>query len=408
MYFLIQQNKNFIYEPAGSGYRFLFINGNFTIYNYQKIKHEKQIIYIVDDHAPSNLYKSFQFRTILICSPRDEYIKKFTKESYKKYFLPIWTTEELIDCVSCLGLNEISNERIIELCKLCGPVPRYIFQNFTKQVIEQELMAAIAKSSLDSLISFSGTQVANDDVSHKIFHIFVEDFNISKIDFASDYIKKIVIQIFKTQLQKKINQCLVETHSNNTINYKNLNSVANGLYEDITINQLITESFSVMNLSDKSKTCNEISFKLNNEMITMNKYDSNKDEDIEKLKVDLMNHRDKNQLFNVFNDRQSLFKMVKGFPVIDAFTIKYDSDEYVIQCFQSTLALSHNMKINNLFNQFIRTLKDIFLSIRIDFYFIVSDKNYPRFKNVEITSSLEAKILPTIQQFCLKCVSCED
>ena len=121
-----------------------------------------------------------------------------------------------------------------------------------------------------------------------------------------------------------------------------------------------------------------------------------------------MNHRDKNQLYNVLNDRQSLFKMAKGFPVIDAFTIKYDSDEYVIQCFQSTLALSHNMKINNLFNQFIRTLKDIFLSIRIDFYFIVSDKNYPRFKKVEITSSLEAEILPSIQQFCLKCVSCED
>ena len=90
MYFLIQNNINFVYEPSGTDYRFLFINGNLQIYNYQLIKHEKQIIYIVDDHAPSDLYKSFQFRTILICSPRDEYIKKFTKESYKKYFLPIW------------------------------------------------------------------------------------------------------------------------------------------------------------------------------------------------------------------------------------------------------------------------------------------------------------------------------
>ena len=76
--------------------------------------------------------------------------------------------------------------------------------------------------------------------------------------------------------------------------------------------------------------------------------------------------------------------------------------------FSINIGLNHNIKINNLFNQFIKTLTDIFLSIRIDFYFIVSDKNYPRFKKVEITSSLEAEILPSIQQFCLKCVSCED
>ena len=164
------------------------------------IANKSNIFYIVDDHSPSYLFNMSKFKTILISSPKKENTKSFTKENCKKLYLPMWTKEELEKCIDCLQLD-ISKEIVDELTEICGCVPRFVIQNFSKENVLEEINEALSNSTIESLLNFNGNCSSNDDISHRILHTIVDDnFNKLRFDFASEFIKNMIIKRFENDL----------------------------------------------------------------------------------------------------------------------------------------------------------------------------------------------------------------
>lgn len=77
--------------------------------------------HIVDGHKPSN----FQFRVLLICSPRLDYYDSFQKKAIR-YYMPVWSYGEIESCRAKFYNDNLDSILTRQLFDIWGGVPRYV------------------------------------------------------------------------------------------------------------------------------------------------------------------------------------------------------------------------------------------------------------------------------------------
>src|SRR5438128_273681 len=91
---------------------------------------------------------------LMVSSPRKDLIADFVKENCMKFYMPVWTENEIINCHELMYTDIISLDLVKKIFILC------------------EFMLKAAMSSVDiDIIDDVGEFGVGDDHSHKIIYI---------------------------------------------------------------------------------------------------------------------------------------------------------------------------------------------------------------------------------------------
>jgi hypothetical protein len=126
---------------------------------------------IIDGRAPQISHDWSAGKFIMVSSPKRAIIKDFDKPRCKTLYMPTWNEEELLKCWESLYKDKISGETIKKKLKLCGGIPRWIFDNeMTLEKIRNMIIAA--SESIDQcIIEYQAKLFFGHEFSHKIIHI---------------------------------------------------------------------------------------------------------------------------------------------------------------------------------------------------------------------------------------------
>ncbi|PKY41943.1 hypothetical protein RhiirA4_540004 [Rhizophagus irregularis] len=190
IYYLVKQGKTVIYDVKTlKGFVILFgqeeqqvaylhrTNDAHIIRGYQS---NPNVWYIVDGKVPDNCEASAKM--VLICSPYKIHYSDFDKRHPDVRYMPVWSLDEINTCRTKI-FTDISEEKVRELYLKWGGIPRYILEGATNLNTQKQLKKAITKCN-ESILSFIGEDDANDEISHKIIHIWtnVPEENNDNID----------------------------------------------------------------------------------------------------------------------------------------------------------------------------------------------------------------------------------
>ena len=137
--------------------------------------------YIVDGKPPDES----EAKTILICSPLKSHYKVFDGRIPDIRYMPVWTWNEISKCKDDIFAN-LSKDEVRELYIKWGGIPRYILEGAHAIGIQKQLDGAINTCS-ESIFRYIGGDVAKDDISHKLIHIWTNyseesnEFNVKSL-----------------------------------------------------------------------------------------------------------------------------------------------------------------------------------------------------------------------------------
>ena len=200
----IEQEKfSFIYSsPHTDGYYYYDHKKSLFLFDknliHPKDDASKNTIMIVDgDEKHGALLTSL--KTILICSPRKIHCNQFIKVHPKVLYMPVWFIEEIIEYSTYLNMNQ---ELVEKHFSKWGGIPRYIIEyarhssiNDLQNILEE----AIVVTDYEKISHFIGQSAKDDQLSSKILHMYVENLELIRIVFASDYVKNRAIDMMKQQ-----------------------------------------------------------------------------------------------------------------------------------------------------------------------------------------------------------------
>ncbi|CAG8471320.1 10019_t:CDS:2, partial [Paraglomus brasilianum] len=125
---------------------------------------------IIDGKQPRVSHDKNVGKTIMVSSPRIEYIKNFQKSVYCiKFYMPVWTFAELEMCRES-AFSDLSKDVLQEIFDICGGIPRTVFyqsSNFVKSKITE-----VINKTDHKILNFMGDLVSGNEFSHQIVQIY--------------------------------------------------------------------------------------------------------------------------------------------------------------------------------------------------------------------------------------------
>lgn len=107
IHLLIKHNVSFVYDASGHkqlhrGGKFVF-GSDAVVAVVRSMIQQEQLIYVVDGQAPDTSISNYMnVSTILVCSPRLQYVDQLTKDhtnrQLKFIYMPTWDLDELEQC----------------------------------------------------------------------------------------------------------------------------------------------------------------------------------------------------------------------------------------------------------------------------------------------------------------------
>ncbi|RGB27176.1 hypothetical protein C1646_769459 [Rhizophagus diaphanus] len=175
LYLLALRDVTVVYDNHKESNPIVFESGkNAFISNSEMIKlylQKSKVWYIVDGKEP----KSVDAKTILICSPKRDYYKKF--DNYEGVvtarFMPIWSWEEIKKCRKGLYNDEVEKKLAKDLFLKWGGIPRYVLEKAKDITSQQKLDDAILDCDMDIFKYIGESSVERTTTSHMIVHNYV-------------------------------------------------------------------------------------------------------------------------------------------------------------------------------------------------------------------------------------------
>uniref|UniRef100_A0AAV1TTW0 Crinkler effector protein N-terminal domain-containing protein n=1 Tax=Peronospora matthiolae TaxID=2874970 RepID=A0AAV1TTW0_9STRA len=171
---LARRNETVVFEPARGEDRFLFCGGTAVAgsnTDYKDVLNQSETFYVVDAIAPIN----YAAKTILLTSPRPKVWKAFHKDHCKRFYMPVWTEQEILQCRE-LMYSDRPLECVMECYRRWGGVARYVLCFAMDQDQQDLLVEAIDEVNLEAIVNSNGKMSANDMmISHRILHFRVKD-----------------------------------------------------------------------------------------------------------------------------------------------------------------------------------------------------------------------------------------
>ena len=189
---LARSNETVVYEPARGKDRFLFCGETAVAgsnMDFKDILNLSETYYVVDAIAPIH----YAAKTILLTSPRPKVWKDFYKDDCERFYMPVWTEQEILQCRD-LMYSDRPLERVMECYRKWGGIARYVLR-FAMVERQQSLLGeAINEVNLEAIVNSNGQMSAKDImISHRVLHILVEDdFNNEGYVFASRHVLNMV------------------------------------------------------------------------------------------------------------------------------------------------------------------------------------------------------------------------
>jgi len=148
---------------------------------------------IVDGHKPPLKASA---KTILITSPDHDVWWHFHKERGATVrYMPAWDMAELEACRHHMYQGHISSQELQRLYSRWGGRPRYVLEKAKDVTAQASLEAALARTSMLSLVLNLGGSGKDDKDSDRLLEIKVnQDFTGITYAFASPYVEGIVLQ----------------------------------------------------------------------------------------------------------------------------------------------------------------------------------------------------------------------
>uniref|UniRef100_A0AAV1TNW5 Crinkler effector protein N-terminal domain-containing protein n=1 Tax=Peronospora matthiolae TaxID=2874970 RepID=A0AAV1TNW5_9STRA len=163
--YLARDGKTVVYETGRRKMRILF-SGELVVQgsrsDFDKILDLCETFYIVDGMKPQD-YKA---KTILVTSPRHEIWFDFHKFDCGRFYMPVWTEEEIFQCRELMYSDRPVND--VKECYLkWGGIARYVLRYAIDQDQQKLFDETIAKVDLKALIKSHGKSGGNDElISH--------------------------------------------------------------------------------------------------------------------------------------------------------------------------------------------------------------------------------------------------
>jgi hypothetical protein len=171
---------------------------------------DKKAYYLVDPGHSKTSPLFCSGITIIAASPKhvETSLHEWIKETPSQYYMPIWTTTEIMACRS-ICFPDTPTKTVMELIDICGPVPRWVLQNANddpKAIIDKALGSAGITSPQELFKSLAaGDKFA--EISNKLLHYTVdENFKQVGVCFASAYIQNYLTAAYvDSQTQALVN-----------------------------------------------------------------------------------------------------------------------------------------------------------------------------------------------------------
>lgn len=261
-----------VYFYDGSKFNALKLADLFSLY-----KLDSTMLYIVDGHRPPNV----DARVLLISCPRYEcYREMLSKKNAKLLYMPIWSEHEIKSCAA-LSFPNINRDLYTTSYKLCGGIPRFVF-NFVSNKISEQMKSQIScdmeefiKSGLtDSINKAVNSCICNADaifkyqyefyhkirqqydpeISNRILHLIPsKDYSeVNKFQFSSTFIADKVYEKLAKQDAYKYGINLAE-------GLKSINSVNTPILAEMferSVNDILSIKKNVHLFNTRSLTLN--------------------------------------------------------------------------------------------------------------------------------------------------------
>jgi hypothetical protein len=143
-------------------------------------------LYVVD--GADERYLEAACRTVYISSPRSDNFERFVKQKKAwKYYLPVWTAEEIFVCHTRCYSGE-SKEVIENRLAVYGGVPRVVFSS-DSIMVEQDIEAALSDVDAIKSMRLIGSSTREFPASHTLLHMLVDSgYRRMFLDVASPYV----------------------------------------------------------------------------------------------------------------------------------------------------------------------------------------------------------------------------
>ena len=143
--------------------------------------------------------------------------------------MPTWNEDELLKCWEKLYKNKIPDDAIKSKFKLCGGIPRWIFDNRMSNEDIRKMIVSASESIDSCIIDYQAKLFFGHEFSHKIIHIHtnIEDTEDPYTDaiylFASKYAASKCIDHLKKHNKEKLRTFIEST--------RNMSSLRRQLFE---------------------------------------------------------------------------------------------------------------------------------------------------------------------------------
>ena len=179
-----QQNRSVVKFPGGLGGEY-----------------QANSFYIADSIAPSRCKTIY---TCLVTTPKNIRWHEFSKqEDVMTYYAPIWTEDEIWNVwrSSEKYMRNITEDRVKELIKRWGCIPRRVFVEYNR---EPKISEILPHCDVYSFLKNQGTDY-NDNYSGKIIHIIPHsNFTDKNYVPASNEICEAMFRYYKNQTKQQI------------------------------------------------------------------------------------------------------------------------------------------------------------------------------------------------------------
>ena len=296
--------------------------------------------FIVDAHCAENTYAA---RTVIVTSPRHAVYHEFLKGTdCHKRFMPVWTLDELMACRERL-YSDLTEKRVANTYMMWGGIPREVLQRGSDIYDEDrgvDMEEALNKCDLSTVHNSIGEITNNEDISHRVLHIHLEEGN-----FTSP-----VMLFASTEVASRVCDKLLEENRRALIDYI---YASDGLMADATCRRMFYEGL-VHNVLKNGGTFTARNLETGEEeQVTLAHYKLSRFGFLADIRL---------------KKPRYYIPASSNFPAVDSFTFE--------GFFQATIALKHPIKAHRLEELMVK-LGDASPS---NFYFVVPSSAYPDFK----------------------------
>ncbi|CAG8673861.1 1455_t:CDS:2, partial [Funneliformis caledonium] len=173
-----------------------------------------------------------QGKFIMVSSHKRDIIGDFDKQKCKTLYMQTWNEEELLKCWDKLYKVKISEETIKKKFRLCGGVPRWIFDNDMSYKKIYKMIVSASESFDQNILDYQAKLFIGHEFSHKIIHIHTnseetkDPYTDAFCLFASKYAASKCLDHLKKHNKEKL-----RTFIDSARNIKEMSALQGQLFE---------------------------------------------------------------------------------------------------------------------------------------------------------------------------------